>query len=213
MSLPHTINRLNKYITISINGLLIKSLKNRSKTTLSIQKVSVKFNYRLIFQKVSYSTCSPIVPYLRPVKCWCEVRKLRQKAGKTTLFTRIILSERDPSLSESALVEEEDGTQIIKTEYKRFIKNTIQNLSYLSVIKGRRRKTFLFISNPDEFVIPKTRKCTTSSQLKYGGELMGKINIFLILGQAPEVISKLFCTGEVMLILFYNLHVMPWYYT
>ena len=106
-------------------------------------------------------------------------------------------------------MEEEDGTQIIKTEYKRFIKNTIQNLSYLSVIKGRRRKTFLFISNPDEFVIPNTRICTTSSQLKYGGEPMGKINIFLILGQAPEVISKLFCTGEVMLILFYNLHVMP----
>ena len=39
---------------------------------------------------------------------------------KTTLFNRIISSEIDPSLSESALGEGEDRTEIIR-EHERFV--------------------------------------------------------------------------------------------
>ena len=72
----------------------------------------------LINISVPDSTCSALATYPRLVKYWSGVRK--KSVRNTTLFGTIILSEIDPSLSESGQGEREAETQIINTEYERF---------------------------------------------------------------------------------------------
>ena len=55
------------------------------------------------------------------MKYWSEVRK-KFSEKDDIIFTRFILSDIDPSLSESAGQQEgEEETQTIDTEYERFV--------------------------------------------------------------------------------------------